>query len=569
MNDAIPTTSRRVTGISLGLVVVFTVTALFIARLLGPSDLIDYGQEWPTSYVLDAVKNGHWIVQTDIRGEITSKPPLYTWLAATAAVVAGGVNRLTLTLPAFLATGALALILLGFGAKQFGWRAGFLAAMVYLLSPVVAKQVALVRTDGLFSLTVAATALLAFRAWQTGKGWTWFWLAAAVATLTKGPLGVLLAGLGLLAVFWERRTGNPAPIKGSHWAGVCVFLVVAFGWFAAAYLEAGRALSDRMLVRELYGRAISKGEGSMMGQGFYLATAYFLSRYAPWSLLTCVALWRVWKEPAQDPSERRFDRFLFCWFVFGLAIFSLAAHQRPDLIFPLIPAAALLAGRELSRWLAGWSDRNLISAAAGVALVVAVGVGVAYGEPRLANEAVAQTLAAEKLADMVLQQVGDGFPLVHADSSPVMQMRLGTADPLVSPERAAQLLRGEAAAFVVVKDADATLARLSTNTVQVVAAAPRTRRTQMAVVSNRPKLAWSEPLTTVVGPLRLELSGVRKFTRRDNEFWLEVESKAVFVELTNESEKPIAARIHFAGEGVASTEVVTLPPDEMRKVIWR
>jgi hypothetical protein len=32
---------------------------------------------------------------------------------------------------------------------------------------------------------------------MAGSGWVWFWLAAAAATLTKGPLGVRLAGLGL------------------------------------------------------------------------------------------------------------------------------------------------------------------------------------------------------------------------------------------------------------------------------------------------------------------------------------------------------------------------------------
>lgn len=566
MTDATANVPRRRVLKGPVAIVAATATALFIVRLIGPSDLIDYGQEWPTSYVLDAVRNGHWIVQTDIRGEITSKPPLYTWLAATAATLVGEVNRLTLTLPAALATGAVALVLLTVGGQQFGGRAGLLAALVYLLSPVAAKQVALVRTDGLFALTVAVAALLAFRAWQTGSGWTWVWLASAAASLTKGPLGVLLGGLGLLAILWERRTGSPTSIKGSHRLGVVLFVLIAGGWFALAFAESGKALIDRMLVRELYGRAISKGAGSMMGQGFYLPTAYFLSRYAPWSLVTVLALWRVWRRPATELRPRQFERFLFCWFVGGLALFSVAAHQRPDLIFPLIPAAALLAGRELAGWLEGWSERKLSAVAIGAAAVGAAAVGMAYHKLRLANEAVAQTRAVEILGAGIRQQVGRGFPLVHVDSSPVLQMHLGTANPLVSLRRAAQLLSGEAAAFVAVNDADAALAQLATNGLFVVAEAPRTRRTRMAVLSNRPRLTWRGSLATAIGPLRVKLDGVKRVDHRAETFRLEADSKAAYVELTNESEKALNLRVQFVRDRLAEVQTVTLAPGEARKV---
>jgi 4-amino-4-deoxy-L-arabinose transferase-like glycosyltransferase len=552
---------------SLLLFISLLAVALFAIRITAPSDLLDYAQEWPTSYVLDVIHNGHWLVQTDVRGEVTSKPPLYTWLAAGLSRLAKDVNRLTLTLPAFFATWATALIILLAGRKFFGARAGFLAALVFLLSPTAAKQVALVRTDGLFSFTVGATALLVFRAWRRGGGWTWCWLAAAVATLTKGPLGVLLAGLGLLAVIWERRTGNAAPLQGSHWLGVILWLALAGGWFAWAYGELGRALSDRMLVRELAGRAISKGPGSSMGAGFYLPTLYFLSRFAPWSLLALVGFWRVLKRPAADATERRFERFLFCWFVGGLLIFSVAAHQRPDLIFPLVPPAALLAGHELARFFENKEDRTLFRAAMGVAGAVLVTVAVQYRIIRMKDDGVAQTLAVKELADSVRAQAGGNFPLVHVDTSPILQMHLGTACPLVPLERALQLLRGNEAAFVVVRKVDEVLPRLNTNSTHILAEAPPTRRTHMAVLGNRPKLAWTSPLTTLIGRLRLEMSGVKNFRRRADEFWLENESPAAYLELTNESNKPISVRVHFTGSGTASSEDVVVPPGETRKVI--
>ena len=243
--------------------------ALFAVRLLAPSDLVDYGQELPIAYTLDALQNGHWLVQWDTFGSIISKPPLFNWLAIASAKIFGGVNRFSMTLPAGLATLGAAWLVLGAGKKYFGWRAGLTGAVAYLVSAMVLKQIALVRVDGLFAFTVTATALLAFRSWNLGGGWTWFWFAAALATLTKGPLGVLLAGFGLLAAVWEWRTKQPAAIRGSHWIGLGVFLLLAGGWFFLAWREAGPQLIDKMFRQELIQHAVAGGRRGISKTHFY------------------------------------------------------------------------------------------------------------------------------------------------------------------------------------------------------------------------------------------------------------------------------------------------------------
>src|SRR5215217_1115770 len=70
--------------------------ALFVIRVASPSNLLDQDQERPASYVLDVVKNNNWICQRDLFGEITSKPPLYTWLCAVFSNLTGGVNLFSL-----------------------------------------------------------------------------------------------------------------------------------------------------------------------------------------------------------------------------------------------------------------------------------------------------------------------------------------------------------------------------------------------------------------------------------------------------------------------------------------
>jgi 4-amino-4-deoxy-L-arabinose transferase-like glycosyltransferase len=53
---------------------------LFVLRLAAPENLLDQDQIRPATYVLDILKNGNWLCQRDLTGEITSKPPLYTWV---------------------------------------------------------------------------------------------------------------------------------------------------------------------------------------------------------------------------------------------------------------------------------------------------------------------------------------------------------------------------------------------------------------------------------------------------------------------------------------------------------
>src|SRR5512134_2773539 len=55
---------------------------VYLVRVLTPSDLADNHQDSPTAYVLDVIKNGHWLSPHDVHGAIASKPPLFTWLAA-------------------------------------------------------------------------------------------------------------------------------------------------------------------------------------------------------------------------------------------------------------------------------------------------------------------------------------------------------------------------------------------------------------------------------------------------------------------------------------------------------
>ena len=92
-------------------------------------------------------------------------------------------------LPTALATVILTVLVYTWGTRHAGGYAGLFAGIASRATSL--QQIATARWDGLFASRWRSSRLPA-SAWNVGRGWTLFWLAAAVSTLTKGPpLGVL------------------------------------------------------------------------------------------------------------------------------------------------------------------------------------------------------------------------------------------------------------------------------------------------------------------------------------------------------------------------------------------
>jgi hypothetical protein len=403
----------------------------------------------------------------------------------------------------------VAWLILGVGARVWGVRAALLGAMFYIVSVPTVTMAALARTDPVFAASVGVAAMLAWRAWQSGRGWTWFWLAASVATLTKGPLGLLLPSFGLLAAAWEWRSGHGVRLRGNHVVGVLLYFVLCLGWLFAAHAVLGDAVLEKLLGRELVQHAVASDSGKDLPlTRFYEPPLVFMARFAPWSLLAIVGVWRVFRAPAADDTERRFERFLTCFFLAGLALFAAAPHQRNVHQLPLMIAPALLAGREAARWMAtrGWSTAPVVVALAGL---VAIGLPI-YNVVRLNDGKVWETRYSTSIAERLVEKYGSLYAVVIIDAPSAMQFAAGTFQRRVSFEQAAEAIKAGTPMILATRRLERLHALLPAEhkPLREIAAWPRESDGRwLRIVTNTPnteaELAAAQATLERVGPPRV------------------------------------------------------------------
>ena len=149
-----------------------------------------------------------WIIPTVNGGLYTDKPILYFWLVLIVSKIAISVNEWTVRLPSALGAVGVVVTTYAIGRDFFSRRVGFIAGAVLATSVRVIWEGRWAHVDMLFMFFFALSMYFAARA-IFNKGSRNELLAAyalmALATLTKGLIGVVLPALILISFVAVRR----------------------------------------------------------------------------------------------------------------------------------------------------------------------------------------------------------------------------------------------------------------------------------------------------------------------------------------------------------------------------
>lgn len=293
--------------------------------------------------------SGDWIHPTFNAEPRYHKPVLIYWLML-AGTFLGGDNPFGARLISSLAGAATCLIVLAWGRRMLGPKAGFLAALILATAPIVVAESKLATTDATLMLWVV---ICQFALWELSQRASWraaavFWTALGLAVLTKSPAGpVLIATSSLVSWWW----GGPTNCwKRLRWRwGPLICLAIVLPWNLAIMLRSKGEYYDVAVGYHIVRRMTTGIEEHGGFPGYYLVLSALTC--FPWSSLLPAALYGAWSRRRESPVFG----FLLGWVVGPLFLLEFVRTKLIHYYLPSFPAWALLIG-----WLVAAVSRSEI-----------------------------------------------------------------------------------------------------------------------------------------------------------------------------------------------------------------
>ncbi|HUT32917.1 MAG TPA: glycosyltransferase family 39 protein [Planctomycetota bacterium] len=294
-----------------------------------------------TEVAREMAASGNYLVPHLNGAPYSDKPPVFYWLASGFWHLGFGLNSGRMV--SLLASLGTAVLVYALGRRTHSPETGLVAALVTLtvqLFPFIGKQGVL---DPLLACFTTASIYCAVAAFEGGERRGRWWLAAyalaALAFLTKGPVGIAVPLL-VAAAYGVLRRG--AVRKGGWWhlAGAALLVGMVAAWLAPACIHGGKEYTNDILFQQTAQRM---GEEASHRQPWYHYVAFSPGYLLPWTPLLVLAL--VWVFRTRRGEGDRAAILGAAWFIAVLVFFSLFSGKRERYLLPLVPAVGLLCGR--------------------------------------------------------------------------------------------------------------------------------------------------------------------------------------------------------------------------------
>ncbi len=313
---------------------------------LGRIPFYNYEESKEALIVWEMVNGGGWILPLRNGVEQPLKPPLFHWIGAAVSLLTGQVSELAVRFPSALFATATVLATFFFGRALWNWRVGLLAALILATCPEWVRWSINARSDMVLLFFLTAAQFFFFWAFQERatqrRTLFLFYASIGFAVLAKGPLGLLLPGLVVVAFLW--RTGELAFLRRLRLGqGLLVAGGIAVSWYVLALFQGGGEFLQRQILDENVFRFFASEQGGPSREHtllYYLPTLFV--GMLPWSLFLPALGFTLYR--SGDIWRDKKQLYLFIWVGVEFLFFTLASGKRSNYILPLYPALALLLG---------------------------------------------------------------------------------------------------------------------------------------------------------------------------------------------------------------------------------
>ena len=299
-----------------------------------------------SNYALTAkemVMSGDWI-SPQIYGQYWfDKPILFYTVTAFAYLVFGCTEFASRFFPAIFGLASVALI--GWsGKKLYSEKVGFYSAIVLASSFEFFLISKMVITDSLlfFFFSLALISFLLGYEKNESKYYYGFHLGAALAVLTKGPIGILLPGL-IITLFLLIKRDFKALRSMKIISGSMLFLIIALPWYSTMIVLHGKNFIDVFFGTHNFLRAtVSEHPKDNV---FYFYTVVAILALFPWVGFIPEFIKKITANKLEILRMNSKILFLILWVSCVFVFFQLIATKYLSYTYPLVFPSALLLGK--------------------------------------------------------------------------------------------------------------------------------------------------------------------------------------------------------------------------------
>jgi 4-amino-4-deoxy-L-arabinose transferase-like glycosyltransferase len=329
---------------------------------IGEGSLASWDEAQYAQVAKEMLRSGDWVNLSYGGSDWYVKPPLAIWATAFFFSLAG-VGEFGARVFSGLAGVATVLATYLLGMRLFGRRAALFGAGALLSSTDYLHFSRWGMTDipHLFFFTAA----LAFFAAGSGpSACAGFWIMAALAFMTKGPVVVLAFGTALGFALWAGRWDF---LKArAFWVGAALAAGIVVPWHLAAYLHNPDLFLKDYVGTHWLGRAATALDGHASGWYFYVRS--LINKYHPWVALLPLSLPFVLYRAVKLRDAG--SKLLVVWIALVLGFFTFVVQTKLRwYIYPAYPALSLSVGVLLAAWTKERQER-WVKAAIGLVLVL-------------------------------------------------------------------------------------------------------------------------------------------------------------------------------------------------------
>lgn len=237
-----------------------------------------------------------------------------------------------------------------------------------------------------------------------------FYFFIGVALIAKGLVGIVFP-FAIVTFYYVLRLKTPSKtlIYSLFW-GTVLSVVVACIWYIPVYLQNGWEFIDEFFIQHHFQRFSSNK--FQHPQPFWFFWLVLPLMTTPWIPFFVKSIWDLVKRGFSRKAgntkgdllegERQLQTFAFAWMLVPLAFFSLSGSKLPGYVLPSLPAACILTGLAVTRFVRSSRIRRVGLQLLAFATVTVVAFLLQFALPNFANN--------DSVKNLVTIADRDGFP---------------------------------------------------------------------------------------------------------------------------------------------------------------